>query len=179
MAGATYTVFEDKIEGEILYYFISEGNNKLIKAIQYLYVGDIKGSKMYNLGFGDYDEENEGINDSINTDNGDVYKVFNTVLSTVPRFFASVTDAMLIVQGSDSTANFITECRATCIRKCDEYCKKSNRRINIYSGYVNKNFDALGKEFVFYGGLNDTDNKIITKDYVLGEKYDAVLVLKK
>lgn len=179
MIGATYTVFEDKIEGEILYYFISEGNSKLIKAIQYLYVADIKDHKVYNFAFGDYDQKNEEINDSVNTDNGDVYKVFNTVLSTVPLFFESMPDAMLIVQGSDSTAEFSYKCRMTCVRRCDDKCKKSHRRIHIYSGYVNKNFDELGKEFTFYGGINGTDNKIVTKEYVPGEKYDAVLVLKK
>ncbi len=67
----------------------------------------------------------------------------------------------------------------TCVRRCGDNCKKSHRRINIYSGYVNKNFDTLGKEFVFYGGLNDADNKIVTQEYVPGEKYDAVLVLRK
>jgi hypothetical protein len=35
------------------------------------------------LGFGDYDLENDKIVDDINTNNGDAFKVFNTVLGTI------------------------------------------------------------------------------------------------
>ncbi len=62
--------------------------------------------RIFNLGFGDYDINEDKIDDSANTGNGDVYKVLNTVLTTIPKFFDTFHDAMLMVQGSDSKTEF-------------------------------------------------------------------------
>lgn len=57
------------------YYFLSNGNNNVIKAVDYSYSMTFNGLKVYNMGFGDLDLSTDEINDMVNTRNGDVYKV--------------------------------------------------------------------------------------------------------
>lgn len=127
------------------------------------------------MGFGDFDMTTNQINDTANTQNGDVYKVFNSVLNTIPMFFDSFPRAIMIVKGSDSAPHFIEQCKLMCQRKCEDICLKSHRRIKIYQGYVDKNYEILSITFKFYGGV-DLESQIIIEDYVLGRRYDAVLL---
>jgi hypothetical protein len=85
------------------FFFISKGEKDIIKAIQFSFVQELNGRKIYNLGFGDYDLENDKIIDDINTNNGDAYKVLNTALSTIPIFFENFGSEILMVQGSDGS----------------------------------------------------------------------------
>lgn len=163
----------------IKYYFTSNGESNIIKAIDYSYSAVFDGKRIYNLAFGDYDPTTDQISDDVTTQNGDVYKVLNTVLSTIPLFFNSFPDSMMIVRGSDSTSSFIEKCREACIRSCLDTCRKSHRRINIYCGYVNKNFDVLKHDFNFYGGVDRGDSHILIEDYDIRKKYQAVFVTKK
>lgn len=179
MASPSYHVIQDyQTEIGIKYYFTSKGNLNIIKAVEYSYSMDFNDKKVYNLAFGDYDVAELEINDAVNTQNGDVYKVFNTVLSTIPMFFESFLGSMMIVKGSDSSADFIEKCKLTCNRKCIDNCKKSHRRINVYQGFVNKNFDDLKNTFNFYGGI-ESDIQITIEDYIINKRYDVVLVTKK
>jgi hypothetical protein len=178
--GTIYDTEENISEDGIQYFFVSKGRNDIFKVVQYLYVQDFLGRKVYNLGFGNYDAENDLIVDDEITNNGDHYRVFNTVLSTIPNFFKTYEDAMMMVQGSDSKLEFIEKCRQTCKRKCgDERCKNSNRRIRLYRNYVNKNYSALTEEFVFYGGNRNIDNHIVIEAYQKDEKYDSLFLEKK
>jgi hypothetical protein len=83
--------------------------------------------------------ESDTIVDNLNTNNGDAYKVFKTVLTTIPLFFENYGSGILMVQGSDGRPEFIETCRLTCKKKCTDECKNYNRRINIYRGYADKN----------------------------------------
>ena len=87
------------------------------------------GRTVYILGFGDYDEALDTIVDDVNSNNGDIYIVYNTVLSTVPMFFAINEDAAIIVGGSDSHYEFINDCLPTCKKKCVEHCKNYQRQL--------------------------------------------------
>ena len=140
---------EDEIK--IQYLFASIGEKTIIKAIEYSPVTTLGARTVYNLGFGDYDEANGTIIDDINSNNGDIYIVFNTVLSTVPVFFETNPDAVIIVSGSDSHEDFINNCLPDCRKKCVDKCKNYQRRIKAYRYYVDKNFDELCKEFIFLG----------------------------
>jgi len=174
-----YTVLEGhQTSLGMSYYFASKGNDNIIKAVDYSYLMKFKGLKVYNLAFGDYNAFKDELDDEANSQNGDVYKVFNTVLSTIPAFFDSFPNSMMIVKGSDSSPSFIQRCKLTCNRNCIDRCKKSHRRINVYLGYVNKNFNELIKRFTFYGGIENSE-QIKIENYVPGKKYDAVLVYKK
>ena len=125
------------------YLFESVGEKTIIKAIEYTPIANMGGRTVYNLGFGDYDEALGTIVDDVNSNNGDIYIVFNTVLSTVPMFFAINEDVVIIVSGSDSHDEFINDCLPTCKKKCIEHCKNYQRRIKTYRYYVDKNFEEL------------------------------------
>lgn len=137
------------------------------------------GKKLYNLGFGDYDVETDMVSDDSNSNNGDHYKVFNTVLSTIPNFFYHNPMSMLMVQGSDSKPGFKDHCRLTYKKKCQGgKCRNSDRRIRIYRRYVDQNYNTLIGDYIFYGAIN-VDNHIVLEYYEMGKHYNAVFLLKK
>ncbi|MGN6437347.1 MAG: DUF6934 family protein [Agriterribacter sp.] len=168
-----------KSDTNLLFIFMSKGNKEIVKAIQYQYVNELGGRGVYNLGFGNYDVDTDTMTDDTIDNNGDVYKVFNTVLSTIPIFFENNKDAVLLVQGSDSKLDFIEKCRQACSRKCEKECKKANRRINIYRGHLDKNYNELSIDFQFMGGIKSFENHIMLEEYECRKKYDTVLLLKK
>jgi len=161
------------------YYFVSKGEKDIIKIIQYQYVKQFNGYPLFNLGFGDYDLETENLSDKEISNNKDHYKVLHTILDTIPRFFDIYGDVMLMVQGSDSKPEFIENCKINCSRKCnDNDCKKSHRRISIYRGFLDKNFEVLSEKYIFKGGQGFEDHNLI-EGYGKHQKYNAVFVSKK
>lgn len=164
-----------KTRQKLRFAFMSSGVQDILKIIDYDYAGLYHNKKTFNLGFGDYDLTTNQINDKINTENGDVYPVFNTVLNTIPIFFENYPGHLIMVSGSDSGADFINRCKPDCRKKClDEECKNQNRRINVYTRYVNKNYDELIKEYTFLGGNEDA-----VEPFEKDKKYDTVFVYKK
>jgi len=159
------------------HFFVSEGSKSIVKVISYDQVGILNDKKVFNLGFGDYDIISGVLDDASTSDNGDVYKVFNTILSTIPKFFESFRKDIIMVEGSDSTTDFTENCILTCRKKClsANQCKNQNRRINVYRNYVNKNFEDLKLTYTFYGGLK---NEHTIEMYLPGKKYDSVFVIK-
>ena len=163
---------------KVRFLFESKGNMSIIKIVEYTYVRKLSGKKVYNLGFGDYNEEEGLIIDDCNSNNGDMRKVFRTVLSTVPLFFAKFNDAAIWVQGSDNAIDYKNDCAPNCTKKCDEICKNYNRRIRAYRYYVDKNFQALSKEYLFLGHtINGNNHKFV--NYIPGSDYHGILVFKK
>jgi hypothetical protein len=76
--------------------FFSEGPKGLIKkAIEYKNIGN----NHYNLGFGDWDEIKNVINDKSRTNNGDRDKVLATVASTVSIFMEYHPGATILAVG--------------------------------------------------------------------------------
>lgn len=163
----------------IHYYFLSEGKESIVKLIRYEYVRQFNGKPLFNLGFGDYDKRTEDISDEVTSGNADPYRVFNTVLYTIPQLLSVHNDGVVSVRGSDSTSGYIENCRKNCTRKCGNHsCKKADRRINIYRNFVNKHYEVLNQEFTFYGtdGMDD-DSQIAP--YQKGKKYEGIIVEKK
>lgn len=175
MAKPGYEVTMDKSRLKIRFAFVSRGAQDVIKVIAYDYVGLYHDTKTFNLGFGDYNPVTRKINDNANTENGDVYDVLNTVLNTIPLFFEEYPDYALMVRGSDSGEDFITNCLPDCKKNCkDGECRNQNGRISVYTRYVNTNYDELEKGYTFLGGNQDT-----VEPFEKDKKYDAVLVMKK
>ncbi len=162
---------------KIQYLFESTGRRSIIKAIEYTPVAKRKGKVVYNLGFGDYDEQNGNIFDNSNSNNGDMRKVFRTVLNTVPTFFREHKDAAIWVQGSDSADKFKELCEVNCKKNCENICKNFNRRIKTYRYYVDKNFVELSKVYTFYGLTDDEEATLV--EYTPKNEYVGILVLKK
>jgi hypothetical protein len=173
-----YELKEERFETGIQYFFISQGWQDVIKVIQYSFLENLNGRDIFNLGFGDYDIGNDRIIDNINTNNGDPFKVFNTVLSTIPSFFQVYDEGMLMVQGSDGRPEFIENCRLTCPRICGDNCRNFNRRINLYRRYIDKNYATLAIDYQFFGGNEGADGTIILENYAPGVQYDSVFLIR-
>ncbi|MBZ4187584.1 DUF6934 family protein [Niabella beijingensis] len=174
-----YELQEDKSILNLKFFFISKGRQDVVKVVQYAFVQKLNGRNVYNLGFDDYDLDNDVIIDHINTNNGDAYKVFNTILSTIPGFFKSYDGSILMVQGSDGRPEFPEHCRLTCRKKCLNECKNHNRRITIYRGYINKHYEALTTEYHFFGGKKDQAQHILLEPYERYKTYDSVFIFQK
>ncbi|MBW0176883.1 hypothetical protein [Sediminibacterium sp.] len=174
-----YELKEDKSATGLKFFFISKGERDIIKAVQFSFIQELNGRNIYNLGFGDYDLENDTITDDINTNNGDAYKVLNTVLSTIPIFFENFSNDILLVQGSDGRPAFAENCRLVCKKNCIDECKNYNRRINIYRGYVDKNYEELIADYQFLGGSINEEQQIILQPYERYKKYDSVFLFRK
>lgn len=177
--GKIYKTRREREGRSIEYLFVSHGETDIDKIIQYQYVGKINNKPIFNLGFGDYYENTTQIIDNIVSNNGDVYTVFNTVLSTIPELFNMHPNAIIMVRGSDSGSKFIQSCRQTCKKNCQPHCKKENRRITIYREYINKNYDSLNKEYTFFGNSGLAENQVGIENYRAGEKYTSIFVIKK
>ena len=168
-----------KLDG-LRFFFISEGELEIVKVVEYKYIGIRQNRSTYNLAFGTYILETDGLDDHDISNNGDHYKVLNTVLSTIPRFLDHYPEAMIVVEGSDSVTSYPEFCRQNCRKKCiAPDCKNANRRINIYKKYVNKNFNQLSEDYIFWGVLKDNENKAIIEEYQVINNYSSVLFIKK
>lgn len=174
-----YDVNEELSSAQLEFVFVSTGRIIVPKIIQYTLTQQYEDRDVYNLGFGDYNAKNDQIEDRVNTGNGDAYKVFNTVLSTVPIFFERFADAILMVQGSDSGPGFAIECQKTCMRKCGVTCRKSKQRVTIYRNFVEKNFSQLSNSYWFLGGYISDRRTLMSERYIPGRQYDAILMFKK
>jgi hypothetical protein len=172
----SYDTVETVTDLGVDYLFVAKGKETIIKIIQYTYVQNILGKKLYNLGFGDYDLKTGSIWDSFISNNNDHYRTFQTVLYTIPKFFNTYPDAVLMVRGSDSRQAFADTCRLSCKKKCPgDKCRNSQRRIRLYQRYVEKNYDVYSQEYVFLGSKARIEDQIVAESYQLGEKYYTVL----
>ena len=87
------------IESKESYEFLSEGPQGTIKkVIRYQEVEP----GFYNLAFGDWDEENKQINDSIRSNNADRDKIPATVAGSVVLFMREHPGAILVALGQTS-----------------------------------------------------------------------------
>ncbi len=81
----------------VVYEFLSERPYGTIKKVVfYQEIGD----NIYNLAFGDWDEERQRINDRVRSNNNDRDKVLATVASTVTDFIKYHPNAQILAQGS-------------------------------------------------------------------------------
>lgn len=80
-----------------VYSFFSEGSNgKIRKAVFYTQIH----TNLFNLGFGDWNEELQDIDDSSRSNNGDRDKVLATVASTALAFTDHYQNALIFIEGS-------------------------------------------------------------------------------
>ncbi|UUC44625.1 DUF6934 family protein [Flavobacterium cerinum] len=173
---SVYGIQQTAGEIKVQYLFESVGKSTIIKAIEYTPVASMGNKIVYNFGFGDYDGTLDRIIDDVNSNNGDIYRVFNTVLSSVPLFFEANKEAVLIVSGSDSHDEFIIRCLPTCKKKCNAHCKNYQRRIKTYRYYIDKNFEELSMDYIFFGYESKRDEFV---RYLPNNHYESILVYKK
>src|ERR1700722_12382876 len=81
--------------------FYSEGpKGKIKKVVLYTYLVTLDGVPYYNLGFGDYDDEQRRINDLAVSDNWDRDKILATVACTALEFTSHFRGCRIIIVGS-------------------------------------------------------------------------------
>ncbi|KIC92635.1 DUF6934 family protein [Flavihumibacter solisilvae] len=89
---------------ESFYYeFESDGPNGRIKKVVEFYRLQQREQEVYNLAFGDWDENTHCINDLAISNNGDRDKVLATVAATVIEFMRERPGALVFATGSSSS----------------------------------------------------------------------------
>jgi hypothetical protein len=139
-----------KSEEQLFFFeFISEGaKGRIKKIVQY---SETSTKNVFNLGFGDFDEETNGIDDLSVTNNGDSLKVLATVASTVYAFTEKRPEAWILATGSTSV------------------------RTRLYRMGITNNLAEITEDFKVFGYTE----KGVWEEFVVGEDYEAFLLTKK
>ena len=119
------------------------------------YIDLPSGAEVYNLGFGDFDEESGEIDDKIESKNGDIEKVLATVANTANEFWEEYPDALLFFKGS-------------------QQLNEKPRRTRLYQMRLLKYMNEINKITYVYG-LNNEQWEIFTPN----KNYNAFLILRK
>jgi hypothetical protein len=148
-----YMFIEDRYEVEVddsisLFEFVSEGRHgKVNKLVRY---SRTNVRNMYNLGFGDKDEETGTINDKSITDNGDSEKVLATVAATIYAFTAENPTIYVYITGSNEA------------------------RTRLYRIGISKYLEQISEDFVVLGLQNNN-----WKPFTSSNNYKAFLISRK
>src|SRR5882762_11239701 len=87
-------------DNQFVYDFFSEGPRGTIKkTVIYSQIEE----NLFNLGFGDWNEEFQGLDDSSRSNNGDRDKILATVAFTALDFTSKFPDAQIFAEGSTSS----------------------------------------------------------------------------
>lgn len=144
-----YPKYDYSTEKQLHYFeFISEGPRGLVKKVIEFQETNVAG--IYNLAFGDLDEQTGFINDKIVTNNGDSLKVLATVASTVYAFTSKYPNSSVFATGSTET------------------------RTRLYRMGLTNNLAEISVDFNVFGLKNDS-----WEEFLIGEDYDAFLVNRK
>lgn len=93
----------NRVPDEYYYEFYSEGpKDKIKKIVRYSLIQKALHT-IYNLEFGDLDEQTQEVNDRIKTNNADHQKVLATVADTVMDFLNQHPKATIFAQGSTAS----------------------------------------------------------------------------
>jgi hypothetical protein len=133
----------------LIFEFVSEGpKGRIKKIVEYT---ETSTENVFNLGFGDYDENTNSINDLSVTNNGDSLKVLATVASTVYAFLDKHPNAYVFATGSTSV------------------------RTRLYRMGITNNLAEINETFVVYGYTENGN----WEEFLVGEDYEAFLITKK
>lgn len=137
-AQATLTIFE----------FVSEGSKGPIpKLIQFQ---QINRSNMYNLAFGNKNDDTGEIDDLAVSNNGDTDKVLATVVSAVYAFFEKYPQASVYATGS------------------------TKARTRLYRMGISRFYEEMRQDFDLYGQLGDE-----FYEFEVGIEYVGYLALRR
>ncbi len=145
-----HTKYNYRSESTLQFYeFVSEGPKGLIKKM--VIYTETTTENVYNLGFGDYDESTNGINDLNVTNNGDSLKVLATVASTVYAFIEKYPNAWILATGNTTV------------------------RTRLYRMGITNNLSEIETDFIVFGYTKNEE----WEKFLVGEDYEAFLLTKK
>ena len=131
-----------------IFKFTSEGlKGSIIKLVVYT---ETNKENVYNLAFGDYDEETGNIDDKSITNNNDSRKVLATVASTSYIFTEKNVDAWIYATGSN------------------------NARTRLYRMGITLNLEEISEDFEVFG-LKEN----VWYEFEKGKNYEAFLVKRR
>lgn len=141
--------YEYLTEGEAkLFKFSSDGpKGKIKKLVVY---SQMLEEDIYNIAFGDYDEETDSINDTVITNNSDSQKVLATVVSTLYVFTNKYPNFWVYATGSNPA------------------------RTRLYRMGITSNLEEILADFKVFG-LSDE----IWHEFKKGKEFEAFLVKRK
>ena len=145
----------------LIYTFESIGEKVLRKKVIYSKfedpndIGLPSNTSVYNLGFGDWNEETEEIDDQTISKNGDTEIVLATVAGTAYNFWAEYPEARIFFMGSVPEG-------------------EKPRRTRLYQMKINRYFDKIST-MVNILGLTENGWEVFSKE----KNYIAFLILQK
>jgi hypothetical protein len=141
--------YEYLTEGKAeLFKFTSIGpNGKIKKLVVY---SEMLENDIFNLAFGDYNEDTDSIDDKIITNNSDSQKILATVASTLYVFTNKHPNVWVYASGSNKA------------------------RTRLYRMGITTNLEAILPDFNVFGLQND-----IWHEFERGQEYEAFLVKRK
>ena len=144
-----FETYELKTRDSMLTFeFISEGpKGSIKKRVQYFEIDD----NLYNLAFGDVNEETDDFDDKVISHNKDTEKVLATVAETVYAFAFNYPKAYIHLKGS------------------------TNTRTRLYRMAISNNLEEINEKFYVLGLLNDSDWVIFEKN----NNYSAFIIKSK
>jgi hypothetical protein len=129
------------------YEFYSKGpKGNIKKVVEYYRLQELE-AEVFNLAFGDWDEDNLRINDLSISNNADRDKILATVAATVTDFMKDHPDAIVIATGSTLS------------------------RTRLYQMGIAKLWEEIGQNFEIHGYINDT-----WRPFQKGVNYNAFLL---
>lgn len=131
-----------------LFTFVSEGPKGSIKKL--IVYTQMLEKDIYNLAFGDYNEDTGKINDQVITNNNDSQKVLTTVASSLYVFTDKHPKVWVYATGSN------------------------NARTRLYRRGITANIDEILTDFEVYGLQND-----LWQPFEKGQEYEAFLAKRK
>lgn len=141
--------YQYSAEKELMYFeFFSIGpKGKVRKIIEF---SETNVENVYNLAFGDFDEETQRISDRVVIGNGDSLKVLAKVASSVYAFTTERPESWVFATGSTAV------------------------RTRLYRMGLTNNVAEISRDFHVYGLKEDQ-----WEEFLIGEDYEAFLVKRK
>ena len=137
----------------LIYTFESIGEKVIKKIVEYsklnsVYVGLPIDTDVYNLAFGDWDNEINDYVDNIESKNGDMEKVLATVANTALKFWEEYPKAQIFFQGSLVPG-------------------ENPRRTRLYQMKLNQYFNEISETVTIKGyGENEWEDFKNNKNYI-------------
>lgn len=141
MADDRYTCL--KVPEEHYYEFYSEGPKGIVKKVVRYSLVQEHPYKIYNLGFGDWNEKDQEVDDRINTNNEDRQKVLATVADTVIDFLNNHPHAAVFAQGSTASRTRLYQMNILV------YWEKITGASYFVQGYLNGEWQSFEKGINF------------------------------
>ncbi len=146
------------------YFFESVGHRGLIQKIAFF---DAISNHVYNLGFGDLDEETGEVSDTVVSGNGDAERVLGTLAHIIHDFTGRHPEAVVFIKGSDAirTRWYQMHIRShwETINTVFDVCGFRNNRWEPFTN--GKNYEAFiarrKKTFFFWGRVHTYQGEII------------------